>query len=363
MEKIFNLDMEKICIIDGKVNMLDDVEKLGFDEFSLCSHINPYKSLFRYYPNTTKYIDELQGYINYSFEALKNNTIFLQDAKNFDDCFDCAVDLDYEKFLFNRLCKYCDYFKIQTNQKKEINKLIYDLSCKFYEWRTIEKTLNDIEHYDGEVRNLYIEVFIRKVFINVIEKQDWNIAILNAIKEEYDDFCKVLSKFKICCFSTSPYLNRMWSSAYANNNQGFCVEYEIDLNNPEYLTIYNNIFPVIYSQKRNDYLPLSLKIDSVITKEEMWQMYFNGLLRKSIYWVDQFEWRLIMPVSFIKKNPMPFFKIKKVYLGNKMVKQERMKIIEFCKANSIAYVGIIREQDSFNLIECEGNCSSCKNNY
>ncbi len=362
MEKALNMDKEKICIIDGKVNMIEDVEKIGFDEFSLRSHINPYKSLFRYYPNTITYVKEEKKYKNFSFEALRNNTIYLQDAKNFDDCFDCAVDLDYEKFLFNRLCKYCDYFKIETNQEKEINKLIYILSCKFYEWQIVEKALSDIERYEDEVRNLHIEIFIRKVFIDAIEKQDWNIAILNALNKEYNDFCNVLSKFKICCFSTSPFLNRMWSSAYANNNKGFCIEYEIDLNNPEYLTIYNNIFPVIYSQKRNDYFPLSLNIDSSTTKEEMWQIYFNGLLRKSIYWVDQYEWRLIMPDGFIKENPMPFFKIKKVYLGNKMPKKERIKIIRYCKKNLIPYVGVIRKVDSFNLIECKGDCYNCKNN-
>lgn len=362
MNKINKELLNKMCIIDNKYYELSDVEKMDFDGFSFSAHRIPYTSLFRYYPNTKKYIKEEKKYRNYSFESLENNTIFLQDAKNFDDCFDCAVDLDYNKFLNNRAHKYCEYFNITINENDDINKLIYYLSCKLYECKTTETALLNVIELDDEISKLHIEVFINKVFINLIEKQDWNIAILEAINDEYNDFYQSLSNFKICCFSTSPYLNRMWSSAYANNNKGFCIEYEIDLNNKEHLDIYNNIFPVIYSPKRNDFSLLSLNVDKSPTKEELWQIYFNGLLRKSHYWADQQEWRLILPVGLIKENPMTFLRIKKVYLGCKMSREDRLKIIKYCKLKSIEYVGIIREPNSFNLVECAFDCNICNTN-
>ena len=89
-------------------------------------------------------------------------------------------------------------------------------------------------------------------------------------------------------------------------------------------------------------------------------MFFNGLLRKSLYWIDQKEWRLILHKDAIKENPIPFFKIKKVYLGNKMPRKERIKITKYCRAHEIEYVGLIRDRDSFNLKECKGDCYSCK---
>ena len=100
-------------------------------------------------------------------------------------------------------------------------------------------------------------------------------------------------------------------------------------------------------------------MDKSPSKDDLWQMYFNGLLRKSKHWEDQKEWRLILHKGFITQNPLPFFKIKKVYLGNKMPNKERLKIIKHCKKHSIEYVGIIRKNDSFDLIECNGDCAKC----
>lgn len=362
MNKFVGNITEEMCVIDNKVFKLEDIEKMGINEFSTSVHIHPLKGLFKYFSNTKVYVKSEKKYRNYSFEALKNNTVFLQDAVNFDDCFDCAVDLDYNDFFYNRLLKYCEYFDIEINNHQDINSLVILLAKKLYDYRNIDKALKNIKHFDNEIINLRLKIFVTGVFSNVYKKQDWNEAISLVIKNEYDEFRNVLSEFKISCFSTSPYLNRMWSSSYANNNKGFCIEYEIDLNNQESIDMYANIFPVIYSQKRNDFIPLSLNIDEFPSEDDLWQMYYNGLLRKSIHWMDQMEWRLIMHKNSITDNPMYFFKIKKIYLGNKMPKNERLKIIRYCKKHYIEYVGLIRKSNSFDLVECYNDCFICYNN-
>ena len=116
-------DINKTCIIDGKEYLLSDVEAMGFDGFSVSAHVSPYRSLFKYYPNTKKYVSSEKKYHNYSFEALQNGTVFLQDAKKFDDCFDCAVDLSWDKFLENRLFNYCNYW-ILLYQKESLIRFI-----------------------------------------------------------------------------------------------------------------------------------------------------------------------------------------------------------------------------------------------
>ena len=113
------------CYIDGKQYSLSDVEKMGLKNFQFSAHIHPYHSIFRYYPNTKKYVKEEKKYRNFSLEALKNNTIYLQDAKNFDDCFDCAVDLEWDKFLFERVRAYCEYFKVDI-KSDNINDIVYN---------------------------------------------------------------------------------------------------------------------------------------------------------------------------------------------------------------------------------------------
>lgn len=349
---------DNICYIDGKEYPLSEVEKMGIDNFSISAHIHPYQSLFKYYPNTKKYIAKEKKYRNYSFEALINNTVFLQSAENFDDCFDCAVDLDWDKFLSERVNKYCGYFNVDV-KSEDINDIVYALALKLFEFETEERCINELSSIKDEVQKLHIKVFVKEIFIKVSSNEQWMSAIFKTIHEEYEEFKKVLSKFKISCFSTSPYLNRMWSSAYADNNKGFCLEYEIDLSMKGGIELYNNIFPVIYSQARNDFLPLSKNCDQTLTKADLWQMYFNGLLRKSTYWKDQCEWRLILYDGLISQNPIPFFKIKKVYLGSKMPLKERKKIVNYCRKHNIEYIGLVRDANSFNLVDCKGDCFAC----
>lgn len=350
---------DDICFIDGKDYPLSIVEGMGYDNFSLMVHDFSFKSLFKYYPNSRKYVKEERKYRNYSMEALKNNTVFLQDAKFFDDCFDCAVDLEWNQFLSDRVHKYCDLFGVK-DKECTVNDSVYALSLKFYEMRTVEECIRSISFISDKAQRIYVENFLRRVFIGVsVDNLQWMPAIFDAIHKEYEGFQEILSKFRISCFSKSPYINRMWSSAYANNNQGFCIEYEIDMLTESGRRLYFNILPVIYSEQRSCFFDLCETCDMVPTIEDLWQMYFNGMLRKSVDWKDQEEWRLILCDGLIEQNPAPFFKIKKVYLGNKMPLKERKKIITYCRKNNIEYVGLKRQPDSYDLVECDGDCYDC----
>lgn len=59
---------------------------------------------------------------------------------------------------------------------------------------------------------------------------------------------------------------------------------------------------------------------------------------------------------------MPFYKIKKVYLGNRMPLKERKKIATYCRKNNIEYVGLERQPNSYNLVECKGDCCNLAKN-
>lgn len=72
--------------------------------------------------------------------------------------------------------------------------------------------------------------------------------------------------------------------------------------------------------------------DVALSKNGLWQYYFNGMLRKSFSWFDQMEWRLILPEIFIKENYLvKFYKITKVFLGINMPKTERKKLLIYVK--------------------------------
>ncbi len=352
--------LDNTCIICDSVKLLSDIELLGIEKFSETVHKFVPKYLFKYFPNTRKWIKEEKKYRNFSYEALVNGTVYLQDADKFDDCFDCAIDLDWEKFLRNRLIQYCDYFDVEYDKADTIDNIISILSAKFLKYNSLEEILNEKNKYEDIILKNSIEIFVRILYKCKEQGYELGVAIINEIGNEYENFIKSFSKFKMTCFSTSPFLNRMWSAQYGNDNKGFCIEYEINLTSHEEINLFENIYPVIYSQQRNDVLPISGDCDKAPTSEFLWQMYFNGLLRKSLHWQDQKEWRLILLDSLIERNPLPFFKIKKVYLGNKMPSKDRLKIIKYCRKHSIEYVGLVRDNNSFNLIECEGDCYLCK---
>lgn len=336
------------CIVCGEKFSLSELEQMGYQGFSELGHLQrPIFRLVKYFPNTTNVDGE-----NYSIEALLNNTVYLNDAVRFDDCFDCAVDLEWTSFYEKRIKKYCQYFNVEYTNV-ELEDLPYRIALKLYEYGTVQNAIDNIDKSLDEVQKLNIMNLINKAFIAGQEASGWVFAIVEYIKDEYRRFQDLIRHFKIACFTTSPYLNRMWANSF---NKGFCVEYEIDYKSKLYI----NLFPVIYSQKRNDFTLLSEHCDQEPSMDDLWQIYFNGLLRKSIHWVDQQEWRLIQYESDNKAKSIPFFKIKKVYLGNKMSTAERQKIIDICKKRGIPYVGIVRKPNSFDLVDCDGDCLTCQ---
>ncbi len=336
------------CMVCGEIFSLSELEQMGYQGFNELVHLQrPIFRLVKYFPNTTNAKGE-----NYSVEALSNNTVYLNDAENFDDCFDCAVDLEWTSFYEKRIKKYCQYFNVEYDNIA-IEDLPYKIALKLYEYGT---ALNAIDHIDkslDEIQKLNLKHFIYTAFIAGQKSSEWVGAIVEHIKEEYREFQELIKHFKIACFTTSPYLNRMWANSC---NKGFCIEYEIDCNSE----LYTNLFPVIYSQKRNDFTLLSEHCDQKPSMDDLWQIYFNGLLRKSLHWVDQQEWRLIQYESDKMAKSIPFFKIKKVYLGNKMSAAERLNIIDICKKKGIPYVGIVRKPNSFDLVDCDGDCLTCQ---
>lgn len=84
------------CIVNGQIYVLSSLEQMGFEKFSNFVHINnPPLRLVRYFCYNEK-----------TKNNLKEGTVYLNDTERFDDCFDCAIDLDYGKFAEERLRKH-----------------------------------------------------------------------------------------------------------------------------------------------------------------------------------------------------------------------------------------------------------------
>ena len=132
-------------------------------------------------------------------------------------------------------------------------------------------------------RRLSTEQFLPNIEISFLKCGDqdnvWHIAFSQAINNEYTDMIAVMNRFRIACFTTSPYMINMWSYQYADNNRGFCIEYEMPDMFRRTDELCNNLFSVIYSDARTDVLNKCLEYnEKKPDKEYLSVIYKYGVL-------------------------------------------------------------------------------------
>ena len=355
--------LNSYCVINGSILELDKVEKMGYKEFSFQSRLSVPLKLYKYFPN--KEIKENGKSINYSIQALKNNTVYLQSPTLFDDCYDSDISIEYPVYERITLIKYCRRCGISVNKElttSEIGNLFLG---------AIVKSLNEYHNYENifsvkpvlEIEKLENKIFCKSLHLEMQKTSDLGQAVSRIISEEYNDLLlRLKSFFRVSCFATTPFSQLMWGGSYADEHRGFCLEYTVLPNDKEFTDIFYNLFPMIYCKSRKDISAKIIKMKSeTISYETLWDIYFHGALRKSIDWSFQNEWRLLLPLN--NKNEsnynVKFFPITKVFLGNRMEAYKRKELIDICKEKNIPYIGVKKNKDFFEMQECETKCENC----
>lgn len=368
-ELIFNIKQmapqvsSTYCMVNGVIMPLSEVEKMGYEEFSLRSHINKPLKLYKYFPNVL--IEKDGKKVNYSVQALKNNTVFMQEPKEFDDPYDSDISLDYFTYERQRLIEFCNRCQIDVQENlstQEIGNLFVGSLIKYFQETggikgiVTKQPLNMIEQQANEILQ-------NKLLIELSKDDNWGRAVAKIIESDYEEYCKNLKNtFRTSCFTTTPYSQLMWSG-YANCHKGFCIEYTLQPNEEKYHDLYANLFPMIYCKVRPDMTERLVEMqDKEPTMELVWDIYFHGALRKSIDWAYQNEWRLLIPMRCKNTEDynIEFFPITKVFLGNTMPNANRKEIIEICKEKNIPYIGVTRKAEVFEMEECSILCEDCQ---
>lgn len=349
--------LNSYCIINGNLLELDKVEKMGYNEFSYQSRLSVPLKLYKYFPN--KVTAENGNLVNYSIQALKNNTVYLQSPTQFDDCYDSDISIDFPVYERMALIEYCRRCGISINSELSTN----EVGKQFL--GAIIKSINEHHNYENiftvkpqrEIEKLENEIFCKSLLLEMQKTIDLGQAVSRIISKEYSDLLKKLkSTFRVSCFATDPFSQLMWGGSYADEHRGFCLEYTVLPNDKEYTDIFYNLFPMIYCKIRKD---ISEKIVAMNRKDVsldfLWNIYFYGALRKSIDWAFQNEWRLLLPLKNKKEADynVKFFPITKVFLGNRMPTDKRKELIDICKERKIPYVGVKKNTELFEMQECE----------
>lgn len=350
-----------LCIINGRVMNINEVEKMGCREYSLqVKNLMP-KKLYKYFPNTV----ETKTGANYSIQALRDNTVYMQTPNNFDDVYDSDINIDFEKYEKLRLIEYCDRCGIKVDKALSTQKIgnifLNALYTSFNNFNDYSRAF--IQKTNSKLKEKESEKFFLKLELGLINN-NLTETVRNIIFEEFNEFNAILKNmFRVSCFATTPYSQLMWGGAYADCHRGFCLEYEILPNEEKYQEIYQNLYPMIYCKIRPDITERLIKIqDERMNKDALWNIYFHGALRKSIDWAFQNEWRLLLPMEKnqeASKYCMPFFPITKVYLGNRMPPIKRKEIIDICNEKNIPYIGVKRKSNVFEMEDCAIKCEEC----
>lgn len=355
---------ETYCIVNGTLMNLNEIQNMGYNEFSLRSKNNMPLRLYRYYPNLP---DKDNPKANYSLQALKENTVFLQTPIKFDDVYDSDVHVDYPEYEHYRLLEYCLKCGIIADETQSTQDLGNQLVMKLWNFFTENGTLDGIFTRTpvSKMENLSNESFCLSTVLNLHKGKNIGLAVSETLRNEYNNLITTLqTTFRTTCFTTTPFSQLMWGSAYADCHHGFCIEYTILPTDERYRNVYFNLFPMIYCKTRPSMSKkLISTIDQEITMDYLWNIYSNGVLRKSMDWAFQNEWRLILPPNSPDLNNYnaKFFPITKVFLGNRMPYEKRKEIIDICNQKSIPYVGVRRNPSIYEMEACNIKCEDCPN--
>lgn len=339
----------------------DEVEKMTFTEFGVRRAGSMPRKLYKYFPNIKS------GEENYSLQALKNGTVFLQEAKEFDDNYDCILTMNEEQFARIRIEHYASLCGIHIEDDWDYGKcatVFVEFICS--NCKTIDDVRNIFKNNNSDsMLDKNCELFVLRIentLLKHINKSDlWQQAFYESIHSEYMNMLNVTKKFRIACFTTSPYMINMWSS-YADKHKGFCIEYKM----PDSLCsgdiLWTNLFPVIYSDARCSSLQKCMEeLDSMPNEDYLATIYKFGILAKSkTLWKEQNEWRLVSLDDMLAEDyNCKFYPISKVYLGQKMQSAQRKQIIDICKSMKIPYIGVVQSNEQYRMKECNVLCEVC----
>ena len=353
------------CVINGVVMNLNEVQNMGWDEFSIRSKFNMPLRLYRYFPDIEKKDTTTGEMVNYSIQAIENNTVFMQSPTEFDDVYDSDINISFEEYEHLRLIEYCKRCEINVTAEQSTQEIGNALTAKLFEYFNVNHTLENaiIKPPESEIEQGANRLFELRIMLELANNLELEMAISKAIWQEFSAYqARLKTVFRTACFCTTPYSQLMWGGIYANFHKGFCVEYTILPNDAEYEKAFYNLFPMIYCKVRPDMTSRIVAAkDKPFTKETLWDIYFHGALRKSIDWAFQNEWRMLLPFSSRDTTDynVKFFPITKVFLGNRMATERRKKIIEICHEKNIPYIGVMRNPSIFEMQECRVKCEDC----
>lgn len=301
-----------------------------------------------------------------AIKTIQNNSIVLNNPLNYNDPFDSIIDIDIKDenktiSLLMEVIFVKEIFKLFNNKDIKLkwhqkpiswfNRVMY----KFLLWGTKKQ-----RYYNSNP----IFRFLTSIVLNFATKN--NDDALKQIEEAKTKFInEMLPKLKeirnnalVSCFSKKNDSILMWGH-YADKHTGICLGFE----RPN-----NDFFDVVYKKKRSKFplYDLACIICSYILVDEKPNLYENKIIKKglssflskSIDWSYEEEVRCLFSLNndneftFIGNDKYLYHmptNIKTIYLGCKISKDNKEKIIQLAKEKNIKVYQFIESEKKYEL--------------
>lgn len=312
-----------------------------------------------------KYKDNYEPIFKYcSIESAKsilnNNCILLNNPQNFNDPFDALIDVTTEDEKESLELIYTYYFFDIIDRILNMNlqnvKGIQKFTIRFYKliYRKYKNAIirNGIFECNAVMKKL------SSFFMGIIpdeennkNKEDFSKKILNIIKQ-------IRSSLIMSCFSKRYDSILMWSH-YADKHRGVCIEFERPDGFFDVQYKKNRIpFNLVEATKRSlAYMASGNQLE--YNDSKLWNTIAKPLLTKSLDWKYEEEVRCIFTPScsneeleMLDYGKYLYFmpsKIRRVYLGVNIGKEDKMSILEFCQKLKIEVSEIKLSENEYKI--------------
>ena len=196
------------CVVNGSIMTLKEIEDMGYEEFCYRSRINIPLKLYKYFPDK-EVVDKMGNKVNYSNIALKNNTVYMQEPRLFDDIYDSDINIDFYQYQKYRLMEYCRRCGLVIDDGKSTEEIGTELLKIII--KSIENN-NDFSHIfstegASQIESLTNEIFKNKIIVGLENNKDIGQVVFKIMEQEYQDYVKELKNtFRISCFATTYFL-------------------------------------------------------------------------------------------------------------------------------------------------------------
>lgn len=302
-----------------------------------------------------------------ALKIIENNSIVVNSPLNYNDPFDCIIDFDakdekktidllIEVIFVKEMFKLINnkHIKLKWHQKPIIwfDRIMY----KFMIWGTKKQRY----YHSSPIFKMMSKLIIALASKNNEDvKESIEIAKTKFIAEVLLQIKSIRNSALVSCFSKKSNSILMWGH-YGDKHTGVCIGFE----RPD-----NDFYDLIYSKKRTKFplYDLACIISSYILTDENPDINDKNIIRKGLQsfltksddWAYEKEVRCLFSMKssdqftsigegkYLYIMPTP---ITEIYLGCKIDKDNKEKIIQLAKEKDIKVYQYLTSSDKYELL-------------